>query len=135
MKRPYNVLVVEDDKSLTNAVKIKLNKNGFAVAAASTLDDALKHIYTDPVPIDAMWLDHYLLGTGTGLDILEKTRSSDQYKHIPAFIVSNTAEAQKQQAYSQLGAVHFYVKAEHRLDEIINDIRECLANRDNPARA
>jgi len=124
------VLLVEDDMSLTNAIKTKLEKSGFAVVCADNSGDAMKRIHDPAVPIDAIWLDHYLLGTGTGLDILEKTKNSKVYKHIPAFIVSNTASPEKRHAYLKLGATQFYIKAEHRLEEIISDMRTSLAAAD-----
>lgn len=119
------VLLVEDDDSLVNAVKIKLEKSGFSVICANTANDALKCIHGDP-PVDVIWLDHYLLGAGTGIDVLEQTRNSAAYKDIPAFIVSNTASPEKRRAYLRLGATQFYVKAEHRLEEIISSIQATL---------
>ncbi len=118
------VLLVEDDISLMNAIKIKLEKSNFSVVCASTSADALKQV--QDTPVDAIWLDHYLLGTGTGLDFLEQIKNAPKFKHIPAFIVSNTASPEKRRAYLQLGATQFYIKAEHRLGEIIDDVRAAL---------
>lgn len=128
------VLLVEDDASLINAVRIKLKKSGFEVISAKTAVDALKCI-RGATPIDVIWLDHYLLGPGTGLEVLEETKSSSEYKHIPAFIVSNTASPEKRRAYLRLGATQFYIKAENRLEEIIADIQDCLTKGAAPAPA
>jgi len=74
--------------------------------------------------IDAIWLDHYLLGKETGLDFVAKIKAQDgKWKNIPIFVVSNTASSSNVHSYMRLGVSKYYVKAEHRLDEIINEIK------------
>ena len=55
-------------------------------------------------------------------------KGNDNYKKIPVFVVSNTASPDKVQSYMRLGVNKYYVKAEHRLDEIIEEIHKYLAN-------
>jgi response regulator of citrate/malate metabolism len=74
--------------------------------------------------IDAVWLDHYLLGEKTGLDFVAKLKSKkSKWTKIPIFVVSNTASNTNMQSYLRLGVNVYSVKAEHRLDEIANDIK------------
>lgn len=119
------ILVVEDEKPLLEAVRIKLEKNGFAVVTARTAEQAYG-LLEDIGKIDVIWLDHYLLGKENGLDLVVKLKSHEQYKNIPVFIVSNTASADKVKSYINLGVNKYYIKANYRLDNIINDIRDCL---------
>jgi len=119
------VLLVEDDPSLAAAIEAKLEKNDFDILPAKTMDQALEYCRTRQ-NIDVLWLDHYLLGRGTGLDLLEKIKTIATYQHVPAFVVSNTASPDKRQSYLKLGATQFYVKAEHRLEEIIADIKASI---------
>jgi DNA-binding response OmpR family regulator len=118
-----SILVVEDERPLLEAVRLKLEKGGFDVVTARTVEQARG--YLEDVPgISAVWLDHYLLGKESGLDFVIACKA-DGSKHnsLPIFLVSNTASAEKVQTYMKLGINKYYVKAEMRLDGIIDDIR------------
>lgn len=119
------ILVVEDEKPLLGAISVKLEKEGFQVVTARTAEQAY-NLLEDSVKIDAIWLDHYLLGKENGLDLVIKIKNDEKYKAIPIFIVSNTASADKIKSYINLGVNKYYVKSNYRLDKIISDIRKCL---------
>lgn len=124
-KELKTILVVEDEKPLLEAVHIKLEKSGFAVVTSRTAEQAYG-LLEDIEKIDAIWLDHYLIGKENGLDLVIKIKSNDKYKNIPVFIVSNTASADKVKSYINLGVNKYYVKSNYRLDSIISDIKESL---------
>jgi DNA-binding response OmpR family regulator len=121
------ILVVEDEKPLLEAIKIKLEKNNFEVVVARTIDRA-KQYFKESKNIDAIWLDHYLLGKENGLDFIAWCKHKDNVKcnNIPFFIVSNTASSDKVSTYMSLGAVKYFVKSNHKLDEIITDIKKSI---------
>ncbi len=48
------------------------------------------------------------------------------FNKIPIFVVSNTATPDKIQTYLQLGVTDYYVKAEKKLDEIVDEIKKNL---------
>jgi DNA-binding NtrC family response regulator len=126
METVKTILVIEDERPLQNAIKIKLEKSGFEVVAARAVDQAKGYI-TDVENISAIWLDHYLLGKEDGLDFVAWCKEGDnKCRKIPIFVVSNTASAEKVKSYMQLGVAQYNVKSERRLDEIIDDIREYL---------
>lgn len=128
-KKDFGILVVEDERPLSDAIRAKLENEGCDVVVARTVDQAINYL-KDVSNINAIWLDHYLLGKENGLDFMAKIKSADSaWKHIPVFVVSNTASHDKVQSYMQLGVNKFYVKSDHRLDEIINDIKFLLNNR------
>ena len=122
------ILVVEDERPLLEAIKIKLEKSGFVVVTARSVEqtlDYLNEIHT----VDAVWLDHYLLGKENGLDFVTKLKSQDgEWSNIPIFVVSNTATPDKVQAYIRFGVNKYYTKADHKLEEIIKDIKSFLEN-------
>lgn len=121
------ILVVEDELPLLEAIRVKLTKSGFDVVTARSFEQAKNHAQ-DIKGIDVIWLDHYLLGKETGLDFIAWCKADGSpYKHIPFFVISNTASPDKVQTYLRLGAEKYYVKAEKRLDAIIDDIDVFLA--------
>jgi len=124
------ILVIEDEKPLVHAVKTKLEKSGFEVASARTAAQALQYL-EDGGRADGIWLDHYLLGKENGLDFVTTLKShGGRWSAIPVFVVSNTASPDKVQSYIRFGVKKYYVKSEHRLDEIIADITRSLENPD-----
>lgn len=132
MDKNKTVLVLEDEKPLLEAIKLKLEKNGFSVVTARSVDQA-KQYTEDLEKIDVIWLDHYLMGKEDGLDFIAWCKKEDNVKckFIPIFVVSNTASNDKVSAYLALGAEKYFVKANHKLDEIIKEISETLLKKTN----
>ncbi len=73
------ILVVEDERPLLEAIKIKLEKSGFEVVSARTIDQA-KQWSIEVKQIDAIWLDHYLFGKENGLDFIAWCKSENNIK-------------------------------------------------------
>lgn len=119
------ILVIEDERPLQSAIRLKLELNGFNVLTAQSIDRALE--YMEEVPdIAVVWLDHYLLGKGTGIDFVVKLKNHKKWFSVPIFVVSNTASPDKVQSYLQLGVNKFYTKADYRLDQIVEAIHFSL---------
>ncbi|EKD62551.1 MAG: Response regulator receiver protein [uncultured bacterium] len=116
------VLVVEDERPLLDAISQKLESKKIKVVTARSSEEALEYIAKNTA-IDAIWLDHYLLGKLDGLDFVAKLKSKDsKYRSVPIFVVSNTASSDKVNTYLKLGIDKYYTKAEYRLDQIISDL-------------
>ena len=141
------ILVMEDERPLLEAINTMLAENGFQVIAARSVEEAfnakldksssktitirsieqaLKYLESLE-QIDAIWLDHNLLGEENGFDFVKKFKANGgRWKKVPVFVVSNTAAAKTMRAYTEAGASKYYVKSNHRLDEIIRDIKSFL---------
>lgn len=120
------ILVLEDERPILEAIKAKLETSGFNVLTARSVTQAVDYI-ENLKNIDAIWLDHYLLGKENGLDLVANLKQSDsKWRNIPIFVVSNTAGPDKVKLYMELGIDKYYVKAEHRLDEIISAMKSSL---------
>lgn len=140
------ILVIEDEQPLLEAIKIKLEKSGFGVIAARSVEQAFNanakvekngfgvitiqsieqalDYLEDLEQVDAIWLDHELLGKEDGLDFVTKFKANGgRWNKIPIFVVSNMTNPSKVQSYVKLGVTKYYVKVDHRLDEIVKDIK------------
>lgn len=115
------VLVVEDERPLAVAITKKLQISGFETVLATSVEDAKKLL--GAWSIDVIWLDHYLLGEASGIDFVKIIKANEKWSHIPVYIVSNTAGDDKVRTYLKLGVDNYYVKSNHRLEEIIHAIR------------
>lgn len=123
------VLVVEDEEILLSLIEKKLERENFEVVGARTAEDAIK-ILEGQKNINIIWLDHYLLGDKTGLDFVAKIKKHKEWKNIPIFVVSNTAGPDKRQIYIKLGITKYYIKADYHLDQIIDDVKKALKQKE-----
>lgn len=119
------VLIVEDELPLQKAIKIKLEKHGLKSVSVRKIEEASKYL-DDGKKVDAIWLDHYLIGKETGLDFVIKLKGNENWRKIPIFVVSNTASAGKVKNYIKLGVSKYYTKSDHRLEEIIGDLKKSV---------
>jgi CheY-like chemotaxis protein len=122
-------LVVEDERALSNAIKIKLEKNDFKVFNTTNATEAFELLEKHP-EIEVIWLDHYLIGSESGLDLVVKIKQDEKYNKLPIFVVSNTAGGDKIKSYLQLGINKFYTKSDFRLEDIITDINNALRKKE-----
>ena len=119
------ILVVEDERPLAEAVRLRLEKDGYGVVVAKSVEQALG--YMEDLPkVDVIWLDHYLTGKQNGFDFVAKVKTNEKWKAVPIFVVSNTGAPDKKATYMSFGVNKYYVKADYRLDTIITDIEEFL---------
>jgi len=98
-----NVLVVEDEAPLSNAILAKMEKSKLTAVSAKSVAEAKERIEHDKP--DLIWLDHYLFGEEDGLDLLKELKAKEETKKIPVFVVSNTCTNEKYHDYIELGTV------------------------------
>ncbi len=129
MEHKKTILIVEDEEPLQNAIRIKMEKSGFATLSARSAQQALN--YLEEMRVDVVWIDHYLLGKEDGLYIVTKMKDNDsKWRDIPIFVVSNTASKDKVQSYLKFGVDKYFTKAENRLEDIIQAISSSIDNKD-----
>ena len=128
MPKKYNntILVVEDEMPLLEVIKKKLQLNDYSVITARSVDQDFEYL-KEVGDVDVIWLDHYLLGKKSGLDFTaELKKTGSPWKHIPIIVVGNSAGPFEIRKYYALGVVHYYLKAETRLEQIVRDINTLL---------
>jgi DNA-binding response OmpR family regulator len=128
-KKDKVILVLEDERPLQEAIRIKLEKSGIDVVTARNVEQAKLYVL-DLGKIDAIWLDHYLMGKENGLDFIAWCREekSAKCRLTPIFVVSNTASYDKVSTYLSFGAKKYFVKSNYKLEEIIAEIIKELYN-------
>jgi CheY-like chemotaxis protein len=124
-KQRTTVMVVEDEELLLQVITKKLKLSGVDVLSCASGEQALDYLKDlDTLP-DAIWLDYYLKDMN-GLAFMEKLKENKAWAAIPVVVVSNSASPQKVHTMLALGAKKYILKAEYRLDEIINIIQELI---------
>ena len=143
------ILVIEDDRPLLEVINDKLEKSGFDVISARSVNQAFNPklgkkeagpitmnsikeavaYLEDLERVDAIWLDHHLVGEENGLDFVQKFKANGgACKKAPIFVVSNAASPKTIKSYIASGASKYYIKSNHRLDEIVKDINLFLSS-------
>lgn len=117
------ILVVEDDKFLSGAYRIKLVKLGFEVQLASDGDDALAHLQT--FTPDLILMDLIMPGKD-GFSTLIRLRSDPRWKTIPVIVASNLGQQEDIDKSMALGATDFIVKSDTSLEQVANKINAIL---------
>lgn len=144
------MLVIEDERPLLAVIRAKLEKEGIEVIASRSVERAFsgeiekgadEHISMSSITralahieelerVDAVWLDHNLLGSDNGIDFVTKLKANGgHWKKIPIFVVSNTSDPALVQQYKELNVPHYYVKAEHSLASIVSDMQKALGTK------
>lgn len=122
----YTILVIEDEEPLMRAITRRLSVHGCKTIEARSVAEARK-ILAKRKRIHAVWMDHYLFGVETGLDLVHdlKKRNSP-WKTLPLFLVSNTAGEDKVMQYLHAGVNKYFIKSDNKLDHIIHHIKQNL---------
>ena len=117
------ILVAEDDKFLSNAFRLKLQKSGFEVKIANDGQEALNT--ANSFKPDLILLD-LMMPVKDGFVVLSEIKSNPQTKNIPVLIASNLGQKEDIDRGISLGAIDFIVKSNLRLDELIQKIKSVL---------
>lgn len=121
----HTVLVLEDERQLANAIREAFIVRGFDAIIVSSVSDGLAQLENQK-RIDVIWLDHYLLGSGNGLDFVVQLKHHPEWASIPIFVVSNNESSTNIRSYIELGVNNYYTKADYDINQIINDIEYSL---------
>jgi len=79
------ILVVEDDKSISDLISLHLKKNNFEYLVVHNGEDALSHL--DNFMPDFIILDWMIPGL-SGLEVLRRIRNKQEYKNLPVLMLT-----------------------------------------------
>jgi len=114
-----SVLIIEDEKSLAEALELKLQKQGYAVTVAYDGKTALE--YMSRKSYDVALLD-LMMPIMDGFEVLAAAR---KLPAAPVFIVlSNLTQPEDADRCTRLGARKFFVKSETSLATIVAEIEK-----------
>lgn len=117
------ILIVEDEASIVDALKIKLEKEGFDVITArdgkSGLDTAL---INKP---DLILLD-IVMPEMDGLSVLKELRKDEWGKTAKIIILSGLTDAEKVEYAINHGVFDFLVKSDWKIQDVVNIIKTKL---------
>jgi DNA-binding response OmpR family regulator len=129
-----NILVVEDEPLILQAINKKLTKHGYSPILCEEGFKALSYLDTHTETPAAIWLDYYLPDLN-GLELLTRIKKNPSWAKIPVMVVSNSASDEKVDAMLKLGANKYLLKADHKLEDVINILGNLIAENATPVAA
>jgi CheY-like chemotaxis protein len=103
------VLFIEDDPTVAQMYKLKLELDGYQVTMAKDGEEGLQ-LASDVRP-DIIFLD-IRLPKMDGFAVLERLRGNEQTRHIPVVILSNYGERELVERGLKLGALEYLIKSQ-----------------------
>lgn len=122
-----NILIVEDDAILTKVLREGFKETGINTIVASNGLEALKILQTQSKKIDLVLLD-LLMPVMDGFKFLEEVQQDSIYnlKNIPIIVLSNVDQDKAIKRSYDLGALNYFVKAQHPISEIVEKVKSFL---------
>jgi len=111
------ILVVEDEKPLSHALQLKLQHEGFEVAAASDGQECVKMVQEQE--FDVILLD-LIMPVLDGFQVLEQLRTLPKMPAV--FVLSNLSQHEDEERVLALGARKFFIKSDTPLTTIIEEV-------------
>jgi DNA-binding response OmpR family regulator len=112
------ILIGEDQKELSHALKLKLASENFDVTLAENGEDFLAAF--DKNTYDLIILD-IIMPKMDGFDVLKKLKERDN--KIKIIVVSNLSQPEDKKKAIQLGADEYFVKSDTSLGQIVERIK------------
>jgi CheY-like chemotaxis protein len=103
------VLFIEDDPTVAQMYKLKLELDGYQVTMAKDGEEGLQ--LANDVRPDIIFLD-IRLPKMDGFAVLERLRGNEQTRHIPVVILSNYGERELVERGLKLGALEYLIKSQ-----------------------
>ena len=118
------ILIIEDEKAMSDLVALRFKVEGFEVEQAFTLGEA-QQILNQGVAFQAILTD-YLLPDGDLVEFLTHLRSFPVMKNIPIVVMTNYVEDVNTEKLKSLGVIEILVKYQVVPAQMVAKIKQIL---------
>lgn len=119
------ILIVEDEKFISNMYARLFSTNGYAVEVVTDGVIALENLNNTNLLPSVILLDINLPNMN-GREFLIKIKEIHKFKKIPVVILTNTYSEEAPKEFLNLGANLFLVKSQYSPSEIIDNVKKVL---------
>lgn len=116
------VLIVEDEKALSNVMSLKFEGSGFDVLIAKDGELAVE-IFKKEKP-DIVLVD-LMIPVLNGFEVLNKIRK-DYKSNVPIFVLSNLGQKEDIEKAKKIGVQEYFVKADTPINDIVKKVELVL---------
>lgn len=117
------VVIVEDEKMLADMYTTKFTMEGFAAHKANDGQagfDLIKEVHPDIVLLDI------IMPKLDGFAVLKMIKDDSALKDVPVILLSNLGQDEDVKKGKKLGAVDYFVKANHTPAEVVQKVKQVL---------
>lgn len=122
-EKKTKILIVEDEEILLTALSEELKQEGFEVAGAKDGIEGVEKAASEKP--DLILLD-LVMPRLDGIGALKQIKANPATNTIPVVILTNLSDYDKVSDALTLGAMDYLVKANYRLEELVNKIKTIL---------
>lgn len=115
------ILIVEDDSSLRELYKIKMEDEGFEVDTAKDGEEGVEKIRENKP--DLVLLD-LMMPRKNGFSVLEEVKGDNSCCTIPIIALSNLNSGNDINLVKKLGAIEYLVKSKTSLSNLVNIVKQ-----------
>ncbi|HNZ55512.1 MAG TPA: response regulator [Candidatus Paceibacterota bacterium] len=121
------ILIVDDDKFLVDMYSLKFSESGYEVETAQSGDEAVKKLEAGVKP--DIYLVDVVMPVMDGFELVENIKQKFDGNRGLIVILSNLGQKEDVEKGLGLGADGYIVKASATPTEVVNKVKEILANR------
>ena len=114
------ILIIEDEDVLAKVLEEKFKKIGFTTKIAKDGEEATK--MAKAFKPNLILLD-LMLPKKDGFVVLKELKGDEFLKEIPVVIISNLEEDDNIKKGLAMGAVDYFVKSSHSINEIVDKLK------------
>ena len=122
MGRKKKILIVDDERDIVKALKIRLQHNGYNVVVAF---DGAQGIFMAHKEKPNLILLDIRMPAGDGFSVAEKLKQSSQTERIPIIFLTGSPERNAEGRAMELGA-RFYIKKPYDPEELLDAVRRAM---------
>ena len=115
------ILIIDDEEAILKMYKTALD--GYDVSISKDSEEAFQ-LAQQTLP-DLIYLD-IIMPRLNGLDFLKKLKNTKETKEIPVIILTNLPKEASAEKAKSLGAIDYFVKAEHDPEKVAEITKEVL---------
>lgn len=120
-----SILIVEDELPLRQALKMKLEKEGYKVIEGTNGEEGLELAKTQR---PSLILLDIMMPKMNGLDVLKGIKSNAILGSVPVIMLTNLPEESARTKVEELGGSEYLVKSNIPIEELVTKIKGYLAN-------
>lgn len=117
------ILIIEDDKFLSQVLKGRLEKEGFTVLQAFDGEEGIAALKKE---LPSLVLLDIIMPKVSGFEILEQISIDPQLQGVPIVVLSNLGQESDLQKVERLGIKHYFVKVQVPIDDLVETIKNLM---------
>jgi len=121
------LLIVEDDPLIARMYEEAFKLSGYEVEMALNGEQGFQKLQ-EMKPKPTLILTDVMMPQLNGLQLLERIKQDPETKDIPVVILTNLGDGKGTEKAVALGAAAYVVKSEHRPKEVVEKVKEIIAN-------